>query len=169
MSHALIPGSFDPLTVGHMDIIARAAARFESVTVAVMNNDMHRYVEGAPVKQYLFTLSERREMMEAACAPLANVTVIAAGGLLIKLFDIVDADWIIKGIRSAVDFEYEQKHALWNRAHDARAETLYMPADPAYDSISSTLVRQKLALGESVDSLVPPAVAAYIQEHPRSF
>ncbi len=167
MSNALIPGSFDPITVGHVDIIRRAAARFESVTVAVMNNDMHKYVEGAPVKKYFFSLSERREMAELACAELPNVKIIAAGGMLIKLLDIVEIDWIIKGVRSTADFEYEQAHALWNRAHDSRAETLYMPADPAYDGISSTLVRQKLMRGESTEGLVPAAVAAYMQEHIR--
>ncbi len=167
MSNVLIPGSFDPITLGHLDIVTRAAARFDSVTVAVMNNDMHKYVEGAPVKKYCFSLAERREMAEIACAHLPNVSVIAAGGMLIKLFDLMEIDWIIKGVRSAEDFAYEQSHALWNRAHDSRAETLYMPADPAYDGISSTLVRQKLLRGESLVGLVPPAVATYMQEHIR--
>ncbi len=167
VSHALIPGSFDPITVGHVDIITRAAARFDLVTVAVMNNDMHKYVEGAPVKSYCFTLSERREMAEAAVAHLSNVKVIAAGGMLIKLFDLLEIDWIIKGVRSVADFEYEQAHALYNRAHDSRAETLYMPADPAYDGVSSTLVRDRLARGEAVEDLVPPPVADYLRAHAR--
>ena len=82
MSTALIPGSFDPITLGHLDIITRAAARFDKVIVAVMNNDMQKYVQGAPVKSYMFILSERREMAEAACAHLPNVEVIAAGGVI---------------------------------------------------------------------------------------
>ncbi len=168
MSTALIPGSFDPITIGHLDIITRAAARFDRVTVAVMNNDMHKYVEGAPVKNYLFPLTERRDMVAAACAHLPNVTVIAAGGQLIRLFDSVDADWIIKGVRSVADFEYEQEHALYNRAHDPRAETLYMPADPAYDGISSTLVRKRILRGEPVDDLVPPPVTEAIARHFRA-
>ena len=168
MSSALIPGSFDPITLGHMDIITRAAARFDKVTVAVMTNDMHRYVKGAPVKSDMFSLPERREMVELACAHLSNVEVIAAGGMLIRLFDCVDADWIIKGVRSTADFEYEQKHALYNRAHDARAETLYMPADPAFDGLSSTLVRGKIRRGESLDGCLPQAVIRYVQEHPRT-
>lgn len=165
---ALIPGSFDPITLGHLDIISRAAAKFESVTVAVMTNDMHRYVEGAPVKQYRFSLADRRNMVEAACAHLPNVSVVAAGGLLVKLFDEVGADCIVKGVRSAADFEYEQAHALWNRAQNPRAETLYMPADPALDGISSTLVRERLANGEPIEDLVPSAVAVHIREHTRS-
>ena len=168
MSSALIPGSFDPITLGHLDIITRAAARFDKVTVAVMTNDMHRYVKGAPAKSYMFSLPERREMVARACAHLPNVEVIAAGGMLIRLFDCVDADWIIKGVRSTADFEYEQKHALYNRAHDARAETLYMPADPAFDGLSSTLVRGKIRRGEPLDECLPQAVIRYVQAHPRT-
>lgn len=167
MSKALIPGSFDPITLGHMDIITRAAALFEEVAVVVMNNDMYRYVEGATVKQYRFSLTQRREMIEAACAHLSNVSVIAAGGLLVKLFDEVEATVIIKGVRSEADFAYEQAHALWNRAQNVRAETLYMPADPALDGISSTLVRERMKSGESIEDLVPAAVAAYMKEQIR--
>ncbi len=164
---ALIPGSFDPATRGHLDVITRASRICDRVVVAVMTNDMHKYVEGAPVKHYCFTAEERRAMLAAACAQLSNVTVITAEGLLIEVFDRVGADVIIKGVRSVADFEYEQAHALWNRAHNARAETLYLPADPAYDGLSSTLVRECMAAGLPVDHLVPPAVAAYIAEHPR--
>ena len=167
MSSALIPGSFDPITLGHLDIITRAAARFDKVTVAVMNNDMQKYVQGAPVKTYLFALSERRAMAEAACAHLPNVEVIAAGGMLIKLFDCVEADFIIKGVRNTADFEYEQKHALYNRAHNPRAETLYMPADPAFDGISSTLVREKISRGEALEPFLPGAVIDWLHEHSR--
>jgi pantetheine-phosphate adenylyltransferase len=167
MSSALIPGSFDPITLGHLDIITRAAARFDKVTVAVMTNDMQKYVQGAPVKQYAFTMSERRAMAEAACAHLPNVEVISAGGMLIDLFDRVGADWIIKGVRSVTDFEYEQKHALYNRAHNPRAETLYLPADPAFDGLSSTLVRERIARGEDLTGLLPEAVIRRIAEHSR--
>lgn len=168
MSTALIPGSFDPITLGHLDIISRAAARFDKVIVAVMNNDMQKYVQGAPVKSYMFVLSERRAMAEAACAHLQNVEVIAAGGMLIRLFDSVNADWIIKGVRSTADFEYEQKHALYNRAHDSRAETLYMPADPAFDGISSTLARARMGKGQSLEGILPAAVIEWIKAHPRA-
>jgi pantetheine-phosphate adenylyltransferase len=167
MSTALIPGSFDPITLGHLDIISRAAMRFDKVIVAVMNNDMQKYVQGAPVKSYMFALSERRAMAEAACAHLPNVEVIAAGGMLIRLFDSVNADWIIKGVRSTADFEYEQKHALYNRAHDPRAETLYMPADPAFDGLSSTLVREKLRRGEPLEGYLPDAVIQWLSEQSR--
>ncbi len=168
MSAVLIPGSFDPITLGHLDIITRAAARFDRVTVAVMNNDMQKYVQGAPVKRYMFSLTERKAMAEVACAQLDNVEVIAAGGMLVKLFDCVDADFIVKGVRNTADFEYEQKHALYNRSLDARAETLYMPADPAFDGISSTLARKRLKAGESVEGILPEAVIQWILAHPRA-
>ena len=167
MSTALIPGSFDPITLGHLDIITRAAARFDRVVVAVMTNDMRKYVQDAPVKTYMFDQDERTAMAEAACGHLPNVEVISAEGMLIDLFDRVGADWIVKGVRSAVDFEYEQKHALYNRAHNPRAETLYMPADPAFDGLSSTLVRDKINRGETLDGLLPEAVIRRITEHSR--
>ena len=168
MSSVLIPGSFDPITLGHLDVITRAAARFDKVTVAVMNNDMQKYVQGAPVKHYMFSLQERKDMAEAACAHLPNVEVIAAGGMLVKLFDFVKADFILKGVRNTADFEYEQKHALYNRSLDDRAETLYLPADPAFDGISSTLARRRLTVGESVEGILPEAVIQWILAHPRA-
>ena len=167
MSTVLIPGSYDPITLGHLDVISRAAARFDRVVVAVMTNDMKKYVQDARVKTYMFSLAERKELAEVACAHLPNVEVISAGGMLIHLVDSVNADWIIKGVRSAVDFEYEQKHTLYNRAHNPRAETLYMPADPAFDGISSTLVREKISRGEALEPFLPGAVIDWLHEHSR--
>ena len=168
MRTARIPGSFDPITLGHLDIITRTAARFDRVVVAVMTNDMRKYVQDALVKQYMFDREERAAMAAAACAHLSNVEVISAGGMLIDLFDRVEADFIIKGVRSTVDFEYEQKHALYNRAHNPRAETLYMPADPAFDGLSSTLAREKINRGESLENCLPAAVIEWIAEHRRT-
>ncbi len=172
-TRALLPGSYDPVTLGHMDIIRRAAAIFDEVIVAVMTNDMARYATGASNKTYLFSMEERRAMVQAACEGLANVRVIASTARLIDLFDEVEATLIVKGVRNEADYAYEQKHALWNRAHNERAETLYLPADPAYDGISSTLVRERLthgerlAHGERVDELVPGAVYAMIKARGR--
>lgn len=163
MSTALIPGSFDPITRGHLDIICRAAGIFERVVVAVMHNDMTRYVPGAVAKQYLFSPTERAELVTLACADLSNVEVVTDGGLLIDLFERVGADVIVKGLRDETDYRYEQTHALWNRAHDPRAETLYMPTDPALSEVSSTRVRAELAAGRVPDELLPPTVAAHIR------
>ncbi len=159
---ALIPGSFDPITTGHLDVIRRAAAMFDEVVVAVMTNDMRAYVADAAEKKYLFSMEERKKLAELACEPWENVRVIASDARLIDLFDALEATMIVKGVRNPEDFSYEQQHAHWNRAHNSRAETLYLPADPAYDAISSTRVRSAIACGERWDDLVPPKVAEAI-------
>ena len=159
---ALIPGSFDPVTLGHLDVIRRASTMFDEVVVAVMTNDMRAYVADAKVKQYMFSMEERTELARLACAEFSNVQVVSSSGRLIDLVDEVGADIIIKGVRNEADYAYEQQHALYNRAHNPRAETLYLPADPAYDHISSTLVRQCIADGQAIDNLMPAAVAARI-------
>lgn len=156
---ALIPGSFDPVTLGHLDVIARAAAMFDEVVVAVMTNDMRAYVADAAVKKYLFSMEERKQLVALACEELKNVWVISSGARLIDLFDAVDASVIVKGIRNEGDYLYEQKHALWNRGHNPRAETVYLPADERFDDISSTRVREAIERGESLDALLPPTVA----------
>ena len=104
------------------------------------------------------------EMARRACAGLANVQVISSTARLIDLVDELGADVIVKGVRNEADYAYEQKHALYNRAHNPRAETLYLPADPSFDHVSSTLVREKLAAGASTEGILPAEVAAYIRE-----
>lgn len=168
MSTALIPGSFDPITLGHLDIIGRVAARFDHVTVAVMTNDMHKYVPGVLPKAYMFSEDERLTLARLACAHLPNVTVIAATGMLIDLVDRLGTDVIVKGVRNGADFAYEQEHALWNRAHNPRAETLYLPADPAFDHISATLAREKISTGASLGDILPVPVIQWINAHPRA-
>ena len=168
MVTALIPGSYNPITLGHLDVITRAAKIFDRVVVAVMTNDMHKYVPGVSPKLYLFNEEERLTMARISCAHLENVEVMAAGGMLIDLVDRTEADVIVKGVRNQEDFCYEQEHALWNRAHNARAETVYLPADPACDGISSTLARDLLEAGKSLDGILPEAVIQWINAHPRA-
>ncbi len=163
-TRALLPGSYDPITQGHMDIIRRAASMFDEVIVAVMTNDMAKYAEGASSKTYMFSMAQRAQMAAVACLALENVRVVSSSARLIDLFDEVGANVIVKGVRNEADYAYEQKHALWNRAHNARAETLYLPADPAYDHISSTLVRERLAAGETTEGLLPEGVETLIDE-----
>jgi pantetheine-phosphate adenylyltransferase len=161
---ALLPGSYDPITVGHMDVIRRAATVFDRVVVAVMTNDMRAYVADAKIKEYMFSMDERTELARLACAEFDNVQVVSSSGRLIDLVDELGADIIIKGVRNEADYAYEQQHALYNRAHNSRAETLYLPADPAFDHVSSTLVRQRIADGQAINDLVPAAVAAHIRK-----
>ena len=161
---ALIPGSFDPITLGHLDVIKRAAAMFDEVVVAVMTNDMRSYVANAAVKEYLFSMEERQRLAALACEGLDNVWVIASSARLIDLFDTVDASVIVKGVRNQTDYLYEQKHALWNRGHNPRAETVYLPADAGFDAISSTRVREAIGKGEPLGGLVPPRVADAIAQ-----
>lgn len=165
MSKVLIPGSFDPITLGHLDVIRRVAARFDWVYVAVMTNDMQRYVPGATGKTYMFTMEERRAMAALACSDLPNVEVVTSTGTLIALVDDLGVDWIIKGVRNEADFTYEQQHALFNRAHNPRAETLYLPADPSLDGISSTAVREKLRAGEDVTQCLSASVIEWMKEN----
>ena len=165
---ALLPGSYDPVTFGHLDVIAKASAMFSRVIVAVMTNDMRAYVADAKVKRYLLTLEERREVTALACAAFPNVCVISGEGRLIDLFDAVGATLILKGLRDEKDYRYEQEHTLWNRAHNPRAQTLYLPAEERYGGVSSTLVRERLAAGKRVDDLVPEVVAEWLYRRQES-
>ena len=153
MSLALIPGSFDPMTVGHLDIIKRALALYDEVVVAVMVNEQ---------KNYEHTLRERTEMAELTVAGLDRVRVISSEGLLIDLFDQLGADVIVKGIRNEKDRAYEEKMAEWNLAHNPRAVTVFLQAADDYEQVNSTRVRELVRAGESPDNLVVPAVAAYL-------
>ncbi|MBE6690056.1 MAG: pantetheine-phosphate adenylyltransferase [Ruminococcaceae bacterium] len=153
MSLALIPGSFDPMTVGHLDIIKRALTLYDEVVVAVMVNEQ---------KNYEHTLQERTEMAELTVAGLDRVRVISSEGLLIDLFDQLGADVIVKGIRNEKDRAYEEKMAEWNLAHNPRAVTVFLQAADDYEQVNSTRVRELVRAGESPDNLVVPAVAAYL-------
>ena len=164
MSTALIPGSFDPMTLGHVQVVRTAAGIFDTVYVVVMNNDMTKYVEGAKVKQYMFDIAKRTEIARLSCADIPNVKVVSRGGLLIDVFDELGADCIVKGVRNETDFAYEQTHATWNLAHNPRAVTMYLPSDPAFSHVSSTLVRERLQKGESVADILAPAAAAWIEK-----
>ena len=163
MRAALVPGSFDPITVGHLDVIRRAAAVFDKVYVAVMTNDMTKYEATAIAKSYMFDMADRCRMAELACADIPNAEVVAWGGMLIDAVDKFEINAVVKGVRNATDFAYEQKHALWNRAHNPKAETLYLPADPSLDGISSTLAREKLRNSGDLRGILPTAVIEYIQ------
>lgn len=147
MSLAIVPGSFDPMTLGHLDIVKTVAARYDDVVVAVMVN---------PAKRYRYTMGERVRIAIATVAELPNVRVIAERGMLIDLFDKLGADAVCKGWRNAADYDYELHMADWNRAHNPRFRTELIHAKNEHADLSSTLVRERLERGESLDGLVHP-------------
>ena len=165
MRIALIPGSFDPITLGHVNIIERAARMFDKVVVAVMINDSAKYHEGLSTKQYMFTMDERLEIARLSVSHIENVEVIARTGLLIDLFDELSATVIVKGIRNSADLEYEMIHAKWNKAHNDRAETLFLPADESLTSVSSTEVRRIIEMGnfENLSGILSEIALEYIK------
>ena len=153
MSHALIPGSFDPMTLGHLDIVKRALAEYDRVTVAVMINES---------KTYAHTIEERAEMVRLTVAGLPRVNVVTDRGMLVDLFDRLGADVIVKGVRNEKDRVYEENMAAYNLSKNPRAKTVLYEAEAARDDLSSTLVREKLAKGERPEGLLAPAVLDFL-------
>lgn len=146
---AIVPGSFDPITVGHVDIVRRAVETYDRVVLAVMiNRD----------KRYLFTLEQRKTLAEAAVRDFPNVTVISSEGMLWELARDLGACALVKGYRNEVDLAYEKTMADYNRERYPNAETVLLPADEKYFGISSTLVREKLANREDLHGYLPQAV-----------
>ena len=153
MKTALYPGSFDPVTCGHMDIITRAAGLCDTLVVAVMHN---------PDKRGAMDVTERVRALELATAHLPNVRVIRHSGLLIECARDVRADAVIRGVRPLGDFDSEYQMAQINRALGG-VETLMMTTSPEYASISSSVVRQVAQFGGSIDEMVPGAAAELIR------
>lgn len=149
MAKAVYPGSFDPITYGHLDVIERAAAVFDEVNVAVVVN---------PNKNPLFSLAERVELIRACTKHLSNVTITQFEGLLVKYVADQGAQVIIKGLRAISDFEYEFQMALMNRKQNPNVETLFMMTSSKYSYLSSSLAKEVLRLGGCVRDLVPPLV-----------
>jgi pantetheine-phosphate adenylyltransferase len=151
---AVYPGSFDPMTRGHLDVIERAAAVFDKVTVAVVVNPQ----KSAP----LFTLDERERMIREAVAHLKNVNVTHFQGLLADFVKRESATVIVKGLRVVSDFESEMSTALMNRSLSG-VDTVFLPSDPRWSFVSSTLVKEVYNLGADVSEYVPPAVLHVMQ------
>src|SRR4051812_43880865 len=152
---AIYPGSFDPLTNGHVDIIRRGARLFDRIVIAVLVN-----VEKAP----LFTVPERVEIAREAFRGQANVEVDTFDGLLVEYARRRRAGVIVKGLRAVSDFEFEMQMALMNRRLNPEVETVFMmPAEP-YTYVSSRLVKEVVALGGSISNLVPRVVEDRLRE-----
>ena len=147
MSLAIIPGSYDPMTVGHLELVRTVARLYDEVVVAVMIN---------PAKKYLFDMETRVEIARTTVAELNNVRVISEKGLLIDLFDALGADAVCKGWRNDADYAYEIKMADWNRDHNPRFVTKLFRAHGSTATLSSTEVRELLLSGEVPKGLVHP-------------
>lgn len=147
MSLAIVPGSFDPMTMGHRDLVLQVAEKYDSVVVAVMINAQ---------KQYVFDIADRVSIAKATLEDIPNVTVISDEGMLIDLYDRLGADAVCKGWRNQADYDYEMKMADWNRAHNPRFRTVLLPSGGAHATLSSTEVRRKMEQGESLEGLVHP-------------
>ena len=155
MNRALYPGTFDPITKGHTDLIERAERLFDEVVVAVAAN---------PKKNPLFSLERRVELVQAVSAHLPNVRVVGFSNLLAHLAHEQNANVLIRGLRAVSDFEYEFQLANMNRQLAPQVESLFLTPSENYSYISSTLVREVAALNGDVSKFVHPAVAAALQE-----
>jgi pantetheine-phosphate adenylyltransferase len=151
---ALCPGTFDPVTNGHLDIIERAAQRFEALIVGVLDNT---------AKQPLFGADERVGMLKEATQGLSNVEVEAFSGLLVEYARRRGADVVIKGLRAVTDFDYEIQMAQMNHRLGG-IETLFMTTSPEWSFLSSSLVREIARFGGDVSELVPASVAQRLSE-----
>ncbi|MFC1511054.1 pantetheine-phosphate adenylyltransferase [Candidatus Margulisiibacteriota bacterium] len=150
MKIAIYPGSFDPITNGHVDIIRRAAEIFGKVIVAVIRN---------PEKKASFSLEQRVEMLKKSLAGLDNVAVDSFDGLLVDYAKQKNANIIVRGLRAVSDFDYEFQMALTNRKMAPGIETLFFMTDYKYSYLSSSFVKQIAKLGGDIGELVPRAVA----------
>ena len=149
MRTAIYPGSFDPLTNGHLDVVQRAAKLFDRVIIAVAKNES---------KNPLFTLEEREALVKKAVAHLPNVTTGSFDGLLVDYVASHKAHAIVRGLRAVSDFEFEFQLALMNRKLDESIETIFMMPKDTYTFLSSRIVKEIAKLGGDVSSFVPPHV-----------
>ncbi|BBC93425.1 pantetheine-phosphate adenylyltransferase [Streptomyces sp. TR1341] len=154
---AVCPGSFDPITNGHLDIIARASRLYDEVYVAVMINQS---------KKGLFEVDERIELIREVTSEFANVRVETHHGLLVDYCKQRDIPAIVKGLRAVSDFDYELQMAQMNNGLTG-VETLFVPTNPTYSFLSSSLVREVAAWGGDVSHLVPPQVLAALNRRLR--
>ena len=152
---ALVPGSFDPPTKGHLDVVERCAALFDEVIISVVHN---------PSKSPLFTAAERVALLEECSTGWPNVRVASFEGLLVDFARQVGAKTVVKGLRAVTDFDFEIQMSQMNRHLSGDVVSLFVATKPEYGYLSSSLVKEVARLGGSVDALVPEPVAAALKE-----
>jgi pantetheine-phosphate adenylyltransferase len=155
MRIAVYPGTFDPITNGHLDIVRRASAIFDRIIVAISEN---------PRKHPLFTLEERRRLAEEAVRGIANVNVETFTGLLVQYAESRRATAIIRGLRAVSDFDYEFQMALLNRKLMPDLETVFLMPSEEYSYVNSTIVKEVAHLGGRLDCFLPTAAAQALEE-----
>ncbi|MBI2168604.1 MAG: pantetheine-phosphate adenylyltransferase [Actinobacteria bacterium] len=155
MATALCPGSFDPVTNGHLDIIERTARYFDEVIVAVIRNPQKT--------EAMFTLDEREEMLRELTSHLENVRILSFAGLLVDFAHEHGADAIVKGLRAVSDFDYELQMAQMNQ-NLSGIDTFFISTNPKYSFLASSLVREVARFGGDVSSMVPPVVMKRLAE-----
>jgi len=152
---AIYPGSFDPLTNGHVDLIKRGSKLFSHLTVAVLNN---------PAKDPLFSVEERIEMLEEATRSMENVSVDTFGGLMVEFARQQEATAVLRGIRAISDYEFEFQMALMNRRLAPEIETVFLQPAGRYSFVSSRMLKQVFAFGGDITGLVPPEVLKRLRD-----
>ncbi|HUC91020.1 MAG TPA: pantetheine-phosphate adenylyltransferase [Paenibacillus sp.] len=155
VSVAVYPGSFDPVTFGHLDIIHRAAKQFDRLIVAVLNNTS---------KMPMFTVDERKDLLRQVTKDMPNVEIDSFRDLLVRYMKTRQANVIIRGIRSISDFDYELQLASTNRQLDSEIETIFMMTNPKYSYLSSSIVKEIAKFQGNVQDLVPPEVEWALRE-----
>jgi pantetheine-phosphate adenylyltransferase len=151
---AVYPGTFDPVTHGHLDLVERGARRFDRLVIAILRNED---------KLPMFSLEERMQFLREAVAAWDNVEVATFEGLLVDYARKIGASVILRGLRAVSDFEYELQMAMMNRRLAAEVETVFLMPSEAYSYVSSRLVREVARLGGNVEGLVPAKVAAALR------
>lgn len=155
MRIGVYPGTFDPITLGHMDIISRGAKLVDRLIIGVATN---------PSKSPLFTLDERVAQVKRETAGIANVDVVAFDALLMHFAEQQGASLIVRGLRAVADFEYEFQMAGMNQQLNADIETVFLMADVALQPIASRLVKEIASYGGAIDTFVPPRIAAEVRD-----
>jgi pantetheine-phosphate adenylyltransferase len=155
MRTAIYPGSFDPITNGHLDLIERGSRLADRLIVAILKNDE---------KRALFSTAERMEMMREVLAPWPNVKIASFEGLLVNFAIASGASMIVRGIRAVSDYEYELQMALMNRRLQPGIETVFLMAAESYSFVSSRLVKEVIRLGGDISGLVPPSVEHQLKQ-----